>query len=906
MVFQKIYRFFSTNKKEKKLLICSLINIVLTLFLVSVYSIFKYGSPLIYEDHPESFREAKKVPLVEGTVVSQEFKAISNNLGTVGVKLSVEEKNLGYKSEGEIVEPEFLQEKETEGDFFDENHFSFEPVGIIFRIKEKDEREWFYENSYFFEQGLSSRLYPFGFPVQEKSEGKTYVVELIGKQGLQEKTPILYAFISIDENKQPYIYSRYVYSRGEIKENIRPILTNAVRRIERIFKNNISQVNLIAVFISLEIVAYSLLRKKEKEFKEKIVPLFAWIFLFFLFLFTVSTLNFVCIKKTFLKEIFSFLSIYNLPLGLSVIVFGFLSFYFNQDEIETRLKEEERLEKLAEKKRNKGFNLRFPKISRVWGLRSFVKWVYKEGWLFSFILISLLIIGFLLRIYNLGELGYSTDEGSTALYSFVINETGLPCLGDLCYTRGLPYIYFVSLFTKIFGVTEFWVRFPGVILTSLTILLIYSLIKRVTKNKKVGLTFVFLITFSDWHFMLGRYARMYGLLTLLIFLSIYFYWLTFYKRKYKLFFPLILIIIFALLTHQFAITLIFLALEPFLRKKASIYKQKLFLFFMLITVIATSLTLIKFPGRIHLDPSYISIANFQEETTNSIPWYLNNLQPPDLTYLKHLLFFFPIVSIFGFIFISFQVFFFKNKKCDGLLKTYSYFLIFTLLCFLIYKMEYKLKYLWWFLPIFYIPFSYCVYFLKKVNKNAFFLVLLVFLLNNFFGMEHILTRDYGEDETRFPTLMSAPEELYHPDDKTPVEFVKDAYEEGDVIITDYWMQNVYLYLYIRKQSDYFLSRWEPKEYLIKFPMYKLYNEDFLWKLRKGGPVLISSLRAIKEIIQNNSEENVRIWYITGADFVEREYHYISSIEVNKFFKENYSENVVYIGKDWNSKVYLID
>ena len=95
---------FPHSKSAKKFLLFTGANFFLIIAFLVGYAIFQYGSPLVYESHPKSFRAAKEVPLVENTLISQEFTADSNNLGTVGVKLLVQEKILGFNEEGEIME----------------------------------------------------------------------------------------------------------------------------------------------------------------------------------------------------------------------------------------------------------------------------------------------------------------------------------------------------------------------------------------------------------------------------------------------------------------------------------------------------------------------------------------------------------------------------------------------------------------------------------------------------------------------------------------------------------------------------------------------------------------------------------------------------------------------------------
>jgi len=224
------------SKKSKKFLLLTGANIIFTLLFVVIYAISQYGSPLIYENHPQSFKAVKEIPLIEGTTISQEFKADSNNLGTIGVRLSVQEKTLGYDKEGEIIEikpeKEIADEETQEEQVVDQADFTedereglekiayYEPVEIIFRLKEKGGEDWLYENSYFFDQTAPVHLYPFGFPVIENSKNKTYLVEVEGQKEITPEENNLYVFIPVDNNNGSYFYSRYASSLKNISLDV--------------------------------------------------------------------------------------------------------------------------------------------------------------------------------------------------------------------------------------------------------------------------------------------------------------------------------------------------------------------------------------------------------------------------------------------------------------------------------------------------------------------------------------------------------------------------------------------------------------------------------------------------------------------------------------------------------------
>src|SRR5450759_1637850 len=97
------------------------------------------------------------------------------------------------------------------------------------------------------------------------------------------------------------------------------------------------------------------------------------------------------------------------PLMVVAVALGAISFYLNQDML-GEIKEEEGQEGIDENKRKREFAGRYPKINRVWGIRWVVRWMYKEGWWYSGMLVLILVLALSLRSYHLGEF-YTIDEG---------------------------------------------------------------------------------------------------------------------------------------------------------------------------------------------------------------------------------------------------------------------------------------------------------------------------------------------------------------------------------------------------------------------------------------------------------------------------------------------------------------
>jgi len=127
-----------------------------------------------------------------------------------------------------------------------------------------------------------------------------------------------------------------------------------------------------------------------------------YVFLFLLLLVTVSSLKFDFINNiSFLKAFIGFLESYQMFLTIATIAIGALVFWMNRDVVGEIEKEKEDEEK-AEKRRYEEFDKRFPRLARIWGLRSVVRWVYGEGWWYvaGLILVILIFINLTLPYYG--------------------------------------------------------------------------------------------------------------------------------------------------------------------------------------------------------------------------------------------------------------------------------------------------------------------------------------------------------------------------------------------------------------------------------------------------------------------------------------------------------------------------
>ncbi len=130
-------------------------------------------------------------------------------------------------------------------------------------------------------------------------------------------------------------------------------------------------------------------------------------------------------------------------------------------------------------------------------------------------IILIILLATLLRLWQLGNLPYGihNDETLNGYVGRFILETGRDPYGNpwpLLYVDhfgDFPNVipmYLSGIFTYIFGVNPFGVRFPIAVVGILTVPLIYLISKILFRSIKVAFMAAFLLTILPWHLVLSR------------------------------------------------------------------------------------------------------------------------------------------------------------------------------------------------------------------------------------------------------------------------------------------------------------------------------------------------------------------------------------------------------------------
>lgn len=131
-----------------------------------------------------------------------------------------------------------------------------------------------------------------------------------------------------------------------------------------------------------------------------------------------------------------------------------------------------------------------------------------------FIILLIFLVAFVVRFYKLGSVpaGLSQDETSIGFNAYSILETQKDEYGKFfpVYFKSfgdqkLPaYVYLTTLSEKLFGLNEFSVRLPSAFLGSLSVIILYFLVKRLTKRNDIAIIAAILLTFNPWHLHFSR------------------------------------------------------------------------------------------------------------------------------------------------------------------------------------------------------------------------------------------------------------------------------------------------------------------------------------------------------------------------------------------------------------------
>jgi len=133
---------------------------------------------------------------------------------------------------------------------------------------------------------------------------------------------------------------------------------------------------------------------------------------------------------------------------------------------------------------------------------------------FLILLLAIILLGGMLRFWKLDQypVSLSIDEVAVGYNAYSILETARDEYGSflpLVFRSVGDYkppvlIYLMTPAIAIFGLNEFGIRFTVALIGAFTLLVVFLLIKQITKNKSLGMLTAFFLAISPWHIFFSR------------------------------------------------------------------------------------------------------------------------------------------------------------------------------------------------------------------------------------------------------------------------------------------------------------------------------------------------------------------------------------------------------------------
>lgn len=268
--------------------------LVFVWFTATAYSIIQLDpsfSILSYNHSKKDFTELPFRKILRGMQVSGEFTAEENNLGIIAVR---------FRSYQRVA-------------YDDEDN-------IIFRLKEKNAHDWYYQHTY--KSGLFYLVpfYPFGFPEIADSKNKTYVFDIVSTQGND------YNAVSIG-SREPILAAKYKENMSKLLENKKEMFLFLSRKFLNAFQ--LVDIQFFSFVYFLPLILYFLLLFRIKYVF--LVRLLA-VFDYFLFLLIIIDLFYVQIQSElfyfFVLILLSVVALLNKKTGYRYLTAGFLFLLF--------------------------------------------------------------------------------------------------------------------------------------------------------------------------------------------------------------------------------------------------------------------------------------------------------------------------------------------------------------------------------------------------------------------------------------------------------------------------------------------------------------------------------------------------------------------------------------------------
>lgn len=623
---------------------------------------------------------------------------------------------------------------------------------------------------------------------------------------------------------------------------------------------------------------------------------------------------------------------------MAFVGLGLMAFYTNQDVIDLTHKErEEYVRKCLS--RAKDFDSRYPWLAALhvdFGFKtalakgsyfvalrrllaspilllgrfvySTVRWMYKEGWLYSVTFLALSLVAFFIRLYNLGTLSLWYDEVITGRVVTRILETGIPLdpSGLTFYWRGVTYHYFVSIFTGLFSNNEFWIRLPSALFGTGIIIATFFILKRY--NRYLAILACAFLTFSTYNLEYSRFARFYVMNAFLFLLLLMAVYIGFFKDRtgYKI----LSLIIGLVMVHTVQIGRLF--------------------FFVILSAIALkfvysirNVKFVKFLRNNILDGVYLLLAGvivllgnlfktfigservpivYAYELNEALPkppnmsfplikmpdWYMSSFFQDH--YMPVVLLALPIV-----LFLSLMLFRRKREE-DRYMKFLLMALFLSFMAFETFNRDTSGPRLYLFAePLILAGVLVSVYLISRMLFKGHLLaqvsttvVILLVLISMKPAFHELLMRGYGENTSNDPFRTSHCA-IFRSDMKTPYEYLRENIREEDILVV---LKDI-PYFYIKRAPNYVIDQ-----------HYRWNSQSIPWNgsyYTQRGSKLINDAASLDDVLAQGKPT----WIVINARHTELECSTYIRNDI-ELYLESLNQNVVFRAKDGVSRVYLVN
>ena len=209
-----------------------------------------------------------------------------------------------------------------------------------------------------------------------------------------------------------------------------------------------------------------------------------------------------------------------------------------------------------------------------------------------------MIIAIFVRIYEFPNAlkEVNSDEMMLAVNAKAIADTGKDING-ISYPvyllgfggQSVLLLYIIVLCIKIFGYSLFVVRLPLLVISLISLVVFYDLIRRISKNNTIAIIGLGLLAISPWHILQGMWALDCNILPHILLIAVYLLYIGVIKKiRWMLYLSMVF---FALTLYSYGIAVYFtpillLALAIYLRHKKKISLPDLIICIIIFSVLA--------------------------------------------------------------------------------------------------------------------------------------------------------------------------------------------------------------------------------------------------------------------------------------------------------------------------------